>query len=193
MNLRDLCIFLCDMWLLPYMQGGDGRKVTLPQLNLIFSVSTALKATERKDTKWKRKFSLPSFKPSTIMILTARKLCEEEFLSSYPLDLLRSPIISKVELLITYSKHLRNDVSESTKVLFMGSSRALINNAIWHGAASFCHALLDMAAVLMGCTHHTEVCRHIWLTERCVEDICSIIQSSSELGCKTPLNFHLYL
>lgn len=52
------------------MQGVGGRRTSLPQLNLIFSILTGLKATERKKDKWKRKFSFPSFKPSRIMILT---------------------------------------------------------------------------------------------------------------------------
>lgn len=36
------------MWLLPYMQGAGSRKTSLPQLNLIFSILTALKALEER-------------------------------------------------------------------------------------------------------------------------------------------------
>lgn len=75
------------------------------------------------------KFSSPSFKPSTLMILTPRNYVKRGFLYSYPLELLRRQITSKIELLVAYAKHPRNHVSESTKMLFMGSSRALINNA----------------------------------------------------------------
>lgn len=129
------------MWcvLLPYMQGFGDRKISLPQMNLIiFSILPALKATDRKDTKWKSTFSSPAFKPSTIMVLTPRKVCEKGFLSTYPLDLLRSPIISKTELRIAYARHLRKHFSGSTKMLLMWSSRTLINNAICHGFAMPC-------------------------------------------------------
>lgn len=56
------------------------KDLTAPvESHIIFSILTALKATERKDTKWKSKLSSPSFKPSTIMILTPRKLFEGGF------------------------------------------------------------------------------------------------------------------
>lgn len=58
----------------------EQKDLTAPvESHIIFSILTALKATERKDTKWKSKLSSPSFKPSTIMILTPRKLFEEGF------------------------------------------------------------------------------------------------------------------
>lgn len=56
------------------------------------SIFIALKATERKETKCRSKFSLSAFQASAIMILTSRKLCGEGFLPRYPLDLLQSPI-----------------------------------------------------------------------------------------------------
>lgn len=113
------------------------KDLTAPvESHITFNIVTALKATERRDIKWKSKFASPSFQPSIIMILTPKKLCEEGFLSSYPLDLLMSLVISKIELLIANAKYLGH-VSGSSKIVFLGSSRALINNAIWHGSTLF--------------------------------------------------------
>lgn len=86
------------------------------------SILIALKAMERKEIKWKSKFSSPALKGSTKMILMSRKLCGEGFLVRYPLDLLRSPIF-KIKLLLTSAKYLRKYFSESTKILLVGSSQ----------------------------------------------------------------------
>lgn len=90
------------------------------------SILIALKAMERKEIKWKSKFSSPVLKGSTKMILMSRKLCGEGFLvrpgPGPDLDLLRSPIF-KIKLLLTSAKYLRKYVSESTKILLIGSSQ----------------------------------------------------------------------
>jgi len=61
------------------------------------SILITLKATERKETKRKSKFSSPTFKASTIMVLTSKKLHGEGF---SPDILLKSPT-SEIKRLIT--------------------------------------------------------------------------------------------